>query len=399
MSDRLQTEVFRRHDAVGGYCLTELTDVPHELNGVLDLDRRAKPAAVREVARANQRVLPIVVFGSFVARAGADVRAGVHIANDGPALRDVELEARFGDAAPPIPMDVLLASAAPDLPEEFVLGRFHAEGWGTSLDIVEAHRTTFVGEALVSAPDVPGRHDFIIRLRVGGAVIAENRYPIHVVGPRSIDGSARIVGEPASRDIVSSQGLEPADEGPLIVCEQALDRRTGDAVGETLATGGVAVVLAQDAAAASCLPIDAELSEVATAWGSTVFFFTAEERAVPSLPARSVLVTEAATIHARSAMTRIGGDAFPSHPIVIAYKPNPKPLTGTIVGEHHVGDGRLIFCQYRLEAAAAAGDEAGTALLRDLIVWAQRPNVAPERETTVRPDGRRLHRYSFEEPT
>ena len=39
ISDRLQLEVFRRHDHIGGYCVTELTDVPHEFNGLLDLHR------------------------------------------------------------------------------------------------------------------------------------------------------------------------------------------------------------------------------------------------------------------------------------------------------------------------------------------------------------------------
>ncbi len=29
VSDRLQAEVFRRHDHIGGYCVTELTDVTH----------------------------------------------------------------------------------------------------------------------------------------------------------------------------------------------------------------------------------------------------------------------------------------------------------------------------------------------------------------------------------
>ena len=33
LADRLQGEVLRRHDHVAGYCLTELTDVPHEPTG------------------------------------------------------------------------------------------------------------------------------------------------------------------------------------------------------------------------------------------------------------------------------------------------------------------------------------------------------------------------------
>src|ERR1700712_1748844 len=94
----MQAEVFRRHDGIGGYCLTELTDVPHELNGLLDLHRRPKPIAVSEIARANQPVLPMLAMTDLVARAGGVLTAPLHVSNDGPALSDVEVSARFGDA-------------------------------------------------------------------------------------------------------------------------------------------------------------------------------------------------------------------------------------------------------------------------------------------------------------
>ena len=60
VSNRMQTEVWRRHEHIGGYCVTELTDVPQELNGLLDLFRRPKRIAVAETARANQTVLPML---------------------------------------------------------------------------------------------------------------------------------------------------------------------------------------------------------------------------------------------------------------------------------------------------------------------------------------------------
>src|SRR5206468_7069351 len=83
VSDRLQAEVFRRHDHIGGYCLTELTDVPQELNGVLDLHRQPKPLATAEVARANQPTLPMLHLDTLVVVVGEEVTAPLHVANDG----------------------------------------------------------------------------------------------------------------------------------------------------------------------------------------------------------------------------------------------------------------------------------------------------------------------------
>ena len=89
LSDRLQAEVFRRHDHLGGYCVTELTDVPHELNGLLDLHRAPKTLAVAEMARANQTVLPMLRLTSLVVMADEYITAELHVANDGERLDDV----------------------------------------------------------------------------------------------------------------------------------------------------------------------------------------------------------------------------------------------------------------------------------------------------------------------
>jgi hypothetical protein len=79
------------------------------------------------------------------------------------------------------------------------------------------------------------------------------------------------------------------------------------------------------------------------------------------------------------------------------YKPGPHAMTGTIVGEHAVGPGRLVFCQYRLVEAALRGDAAGTSILTDLVDRCGPPAGPPARETLSGADGRLLHRYSFPE--
>jgi hypothetical protein len=82
---------------------------------------------------------------------------------------------------------------------------------------------------------------------------------------------------------------------------------------------------------------------------------------------------------------------------VIAYKPDPGAITGTVIGEHRAGAGRLVFCQYRLAEPAIGGDAAARAMLRDLAGWASAPYRVPESETVTTPDGRPLHLYRFAE--
>jgi hypothetical protein len=258
LSDRLQAEVLRRHDHVGGYCLTELTDVPYELNGLLDLHRRPKPLAVAEVARANQVVLPMLHLDSLVVEAGATVRAPLVVANDGGALVDVTLDVRFGESAPPVSREALLALDATGLPPAMVEQRFRETGWEARVDTIAAHTVTPVGEVELTSPEVPGGHDLVLRLSTPSGEVAANRYPVHVVA------------------VPAPQGKE----GPLVVDEGALDAEAGAAARARLAAGGMVVVLAQGPEAAPFYPVPVELEELTTVWGSTVFRFTTDHGAL-----------------------------------------------------------------------------------------------------------------------
>ena len=55
LADRFQVELFRRSAGVIGWCVTELTDVPQEFNGLLDLRRQPKGPAYDELRRARRR--------------------------------------------------------------------------------------------------------------------------------------------------------------------------------------------------------------------------------------------------------------------------------------------------------------------------------------------------------
>ena len=397
LSDRLQAEVLRRHDHVGGYCLTELTDVPFELNGLLDLHRRPKALAAAEVARANQVVLPMLRLESLVVEAGAPVRAPLLVANDGGALDDVDLEVRFGESAPPVGRDQLLALDATDLPAALVEQRFRETAWETRVPALAAHSVTAVDDVELVSPDVPGSHDLVVLLRTPAGEVAANRYPMHVVTVGQAPPTVELVGGGVTEEALRSVGAAAGTHATLVVAEGALDAAAGASARTRLAAGGVVVVLAQGPEAAPFYPVPVELEELTTVWGSTVFRFTTDHGALPSLPRRAVLAAEDSTIGASWVVARIGERAFPDTPVVIAYKPVPGALTGTVVGSQAVGPGRLVVCQYRLASGAAAGDAAARAILADVLAWATVPRPVLGRETLTRDDGRRLVRYSWRE--
>ncbi|HEX3392888.1 MAG TPA: glycoside hydrolase family 2 TIM barrel-domain containing protein [Acidimicrobiales bacterium] len=399
LSDRLQSEVFRRHDLIGGYCVTELTDVPHELNGLLDLYRRPKSMAAVEMRRANQAVLPMLVLDSLVVAAGQSVEASVHVANDGPALADVTIETRFGDFVAP-GLDETLAFDASHLSPEEVAARFGESTWAARVGALPGYTASQVSTMVLDAPVVPGSHDLVVRLSSSSGITSENRYPIHVVQEPVARGLGVGLARGSSSDTeaaLAAVGVVPAADGVLVVGEGGLDAAAGAELAATLGRGGVGLVLAQPASAAGNYPVPVTIEAIGTAWGSSVFQFTTDHGAIPSFPRRAVLVAEDSTIQASAAVSQIDGRPFPNAPVVIAYKPVPDAVTGTVVGATTVGPGRLIFCQYRLEAPAAGGDVAARAVLVDLLRWAtdRRPVMAVER--TAEPDGRELRLYTWAE--
>jgi hypothetical protein len=394
LSDRLQAEVFRRHDHIGGYCLTELTDVPHELNGLLDLHRQPKPIAVAEFTRANQTVLPMLQLDSLVVVAGELVHAPLHVANDGVRLEEVEIEARFGDSGAPIGLDELLRLDTSDMTAEDAAARFAESAAAVRIGHLEPYRAQQVGTISLTAPSAPGSHDLVLRLRAAGDFRVENRYTLHVVARPAAPFAVQVLGDHgALTDALEALGAGVGQDGPTLVAEGGLDEIAGQVVAARLAQGATVVIFAQDAAATDNFPVPVTLFAVQTEWGSSVFHFTTDHGALPSLPRRNVLVAEESTVQARSVVTSVAGEAFPETPVVIAYKPVPGAMTGTVVGSHPVGPGRVVFCQYRLVGAAARGDAAARALLADLVGWASQPRRILDVEHSELGGGRRVTRY------
>jgi hypothetical protein len=179
-----------------------------------------------------------------------------------------------------------------------------------------------------------------------------------------------------------------------VVAEGGLDADTGAEVRRRLAAGGTVVVLAQQPGAEEHYPVPTRLMAIKTKWGSSVFHYTTDSGALASLPRRNLLVGEDSTVQALSVFVEVAGAVFPTEPVVIAYKPMPGAVTGTVVGLHRVGPGRLVMCQYRLVRPAASGDAAARALLADLVRWAAEPRPSLHTDQVSISGDRSLTYYS-----
>ena len=211
----------------------------------------------------------------------------------------------------------------------------------------------------------------------------------------------QVIGEAAdTAEALAGVGATIGTSGPAIVVEGALDADGGRRMAEILDGGGTVLALAQAPEQAVHFPVPVELTPVATKWGSSVFHFTTDEGVLTAFPRRAVLVAEDSTVQASSVVSEIADAPFPQTPVVIAYKPVPAAMAGTVVGAHTVGRGRLILCQYRLAEPASRGDAAALALLADLLRWAAEPRRVLAKERLTMSDGRTATRYSFgaEEP-
>ena len=333
ISDRLQGEVLRAHRAVAGWCLTELTDVPQEYNGLWDLDRRPKPAALTEIRRLCQPVLPIVPRRSWTLRAGAPLDLPVVVSRDGgTAPQPATLTARLdGEVLDKRPLS---------LPQ---------------------HGTTQPVTVTGTAPVVPGEYELILQVDAGG-VMVENSYQVQVVKPVTVVGAYEVAGQIPIETVGARTG-----NGPLIIGEGALSPHTAARARAVLAAGGDVLVLAQPAANAVWLPIPATAVDIATEWGSTPFLFTTADPGLPGLPGGRVLTTEAMPVVPDTVWSTLDGQPWPARTLIGLYKPYPGQITGTVLGAHPVGPGWLWLCQLPLNHAAGHGEPLALALLADLL--------------------------------
>jgi hypothetical protein len=347
-ADRFQVELLRQIPGVPGWCLTELTDVPQEFNGLLDLMRNPKEPAIEEIRLATQNVCPILVRPHWAARSSGTVDAELVIVNDGPAVSDAEVMIRLG----------------------------HAE-WRCQVDL-PAHGITAGRPVSLPCGLPPGAAKLDITVRYRGEVLAASAYPVRVVERPAPAATVRVTvhGDARTHEVLNEVGAAviAADAaGPgrdlLVIGERALSARAAAAAAGWLGRGGCVLLLAQEEPGLLPLPVPIRLSSLDTAWGSTPFIFTTDEPALTALPQAAVLASELLSASPDYVYTDLGGRPFATETAIAVLKPPPGDLLGTVVGRLSVGQGLLTVCQLPLTDAARGGDPLALALLSDLLRW------------------------------
>jgi hypothetical protein len=354
LADRLQVELFRRTTGVIGWCLTELTDVPQEFNGLLDLLRRRKQPACDEVRLAAQPVSPIFVRSHWSVAVGEKLVGDLVVVNDGPAVEGAEVLARVAD-----------------------------QEWCHKIDLPAYGRSAPRPVALPIA--AAGDLQLDLEVRRGNEHLGENYYPVRALARRRLAVPVSVTGAAASSleglligAGATTTGTSRAKAGRdlLVVSEGSLNTQEASLLCGWLEAGGDALLLAQRSTGDLPLPVTLRLVDLATAWGSTPFIFTTSQPALTALPGCSVLATELLSTAPEIVFTKLGDGPFAAETAVGVLRPRPDPMIGTVVGRTAVLAGRLTVCQLPVTERAISGDPLCMALLDDVLRWAAGPLTA-----------------------
>jgi hypothetical protein len=288
--------------------------------------------------------------------------------------------------------------------------RLQIGGWSTLVAISADGRRPGVIDVEVMAPITTGGHQLILQFSAPGKPLAERRYPVHLVAPVLVDGPVRLAGggsataeairrtgavvERVDPAVASASTWERCRPGTtLVIGEGALEPATGAALRAAMTGGATALVLAQEPRTSRELPLPACLESLPLKESWPVRFTTGHH-ALTSLPRSSVLSFEDAAMLPNAVFTRLGNGTWASD-VAVGVLAADGSFRGTVVGAHDVGTGRLIVCQLRLAAPAAAGHPGAGAVLADLLRWAVAPPRPLEREDVMLSDGRSMTFYPF----
>ncbi|GAB6902631.1 glycoside hydrolase family 2 protein [Kineosporia succinea] len=173
---RWQTQELRRHDRFAGYVYTELTDIEHEMAGLLDYDRRAKDLGGLDPSDVNAETVLVVdlvpaAAGADIPLPTADLELAVHVSHHGATSLTGRLNAAWAPAnhpanrglpSPEVTTDVLTAvpftlTAASTLAVRAPLGKTAARLWIWLTDSDNRGTArTFVDAAPVEEPNRRG---------------------------------------------------------------------------------------------------------------------------------------------------------------------------------------------------------------------------------------------------
>lgn len=339
VSDKLQIETFRGTDGVNGFCVTELTDIPWELNGLMDYRRNIKAGVSEDFQLANQDILPILEFDYAGATSGQNLIIDLHVHNSTPKNLSLQASIQFKSHAPLL-IDLELSPYS------------------------VTHRLNLGVKSQLER----GVDDLQVSLISDGQIIANNSYLVPIY-PGLKESNRK------SLNFLSNSGVEILEKigfshdstsSRYVVGENALNLQLGETIKNLLSQGASILVLAQDIEKSKYLPIDVQAIASTTEWGGTDFHFTTSHSRV--FTPDSVLTIEDLNIRPDAIYSSAGSKTWPDVTHAGVFKPMPRPRTGYIVGEMRIGAGTLITCQYRLnETRDLASTQDIAASILDLL--------------------------------
>lgn len=350
IADRLQIETIRRAATTVGYCVTELTDVPWEFNGLLDIRRHAKQPALEHVSTANQPVAAILDLADFGTSPEHPARFTAWIVNDTDTNIDADVHVEIDDS-------------------KLVLGQHR----------IPAHTSRRVGTGDLTVSGETGlRQITIVATEQTSGRCWSGNYPTIHHAPATHEAHARLaVADPAARDVADRLDYDIDDTAPVLLVGEDAIGKIGRTLHDHLARGHTAVVLAQSASDLSDYPAATALDHVRTEWGGTPFRYTTDTPGIAAFTPRTVLHVHDADI---APDTLLRTDAPIRYACVGVLKPPPLPARGLVLGAIEVGGGIIIVCQYRLHDPLLRGSATAHSVLTDVVELAH--TLAPHHTST-----------------
>jgi beta-glucosidase len=329
-SDRHQIERLRT-SAAAGYCLTELTDVPWEFNGLLDIRGRVKPGNEAEIRAANAAVAPILVLQEHACSTAHPIAGAAWIVND----TDQRIE---GDVT------VTLGTETQRL----------------GFAAVEPLSRKRIGCVALDPPATPGESQIGITLQSRSRTW-QSRYPVFIgTEVQALDHIAA-VDDVAAR--LGAPRIPRAERSAVWLAASRLDDQTMREAREHLRSGGALVLVDPGGELIDQWSLG-KTTTIAAEWGGTPFRYTTERGLGATMPPSTVLGLHDAGIAAPRVLEPPDPGAWDVS--VAVFKPPPRPANGLVVGHRRIGQGLLGVCTYDLLAPTAG--PASRVVILDAIV-------------------------------
>lgn len=330
MAKSLHYEIttMRRASELGGYVITEFTDVHWECNGLMDMQRNVKAGLAEIFTPVNQDQVIALRPHGWSGAPGAQLQVDVTTYGVDGAAHHGMIRWQCGDAT----------------------GELPAPG----------------GTVTLTLPDAPGMHV----LHAGwhgtdGATIATSSVELAVVAPQWPDTPVRVVDDPALAEALSGLGLNISDDPNATLIARQYTPALADAVQK-----GARLLLLLDASNAqeTRLPWGAVVPRAGTPWQgdwATSFAWLRKEGPFAALPGGPLLEMEFQPVIPDAVLVGVPHWASDASWAGLAVGWIHKPVSLLASGRY--GRGYVVATTFRLPAELVAINSVAQALLSGML--------------------------------